>query len=716
VPNEDLTSAVAAAARARFLEAVELPAVREIFAEASVTDLGKALALAAAPLDAPAEVASALEEAEEARLLAQRALRLPMQAVSDPAALVRDSVEHGRPLEAAELAQVARAAHLAGSLRRALADLDPEGYPRLRALGARIPDVTALELAIVSAVDERAHVRSTASPRLSRLRDEIEDLRRQLDVRIERIADSAAVKPYLQSPKATLRNGRYVLPVKLPHRHEVPGILHDKSQTGNTLYVEPQELVALGNDLSALVFDERDEVTRVLWELTRACYERREDLERVAAAIGRADFAMAKARVSRELGMRSPRFDAHPEAGTGPLHIVDARHPLLLRMKAQGRFAGEIVPSTIRLGAEGESGFDVLIVTGPNTGGKTVTLKTLGLLAVMVRAGLPIPCGEGSRVPFFTGFFADIGDEQGIEQSLSTFSAHVREIVRILERADRGSLVLLDELGAGTDPEEGAALGAAILEALLARGSRVIATTHLLSLKGFAFSRARVENASVEFDPETLKPTYRLAIGVPGSSHAMTIARRHGMPEEVVRRAQEIRALGKGVGETALIDEVERLRFVAAKDRMAAEDELRLVREDRAKVEEEARRLERERRALFLEADQAVESLHARLREVVLEARAGEKALPRAAQEWILETQVRLHEELAHTPFAERRRAFARALSKGKRVYVIGFEREGIVTRINKEKEKLTVKIGEVQVDADFDDVTWVRGERPAHA
>jgi DNA mismatch repair protein MutS2 len=693
---------------ARFAEAVELPAVLEIFAAAATTEMGRA-ALRAAGGAAPLEdAARALEECEEARLLLERGRRIPMQAVLDPAALVRASIEHGRPLEGEQLSAIARAAHLGTALRQALRALDAEGYPRLRVLGDSMPALEPLELAIVSAIDERAKVRSTASARLSRLRDEIEDLRRRLDVRIERIADSAAVRPFLQSPKATLRNGRYVLPVKLAHRHEVPGILHDKSQTGATLYIEPHELVALGNELNALVFEERDEVTRVLWELTRQCYERREELEGLAITIARADAALAKALAARELGMRAPRLEA-----TGPLHLLEARHPLLLRMRREGRLAGEVVPATVRLGAERDAGHDILIITGPNTGGKTVTLKTVGLLALMARAGLPIPAAEGSRVPWFTGLFADIGDEQAIEQSLSTFSAHVREVVTILARADEGSLVLLDELGAGTDPEEGAALGAAILEALLARGARAIVTTHLLSLKAFAFSRPRCENASVEFDPETLRPTYRLLVGVPGSSHAMTIARRHGMPEAVVARGEAIRALGKGVGETALIDEVERLRFAAAKDRAAAEEERRAAADARRAVEEERRALERERRTLIREADEAVESLYARLRETVERARGGARPLPKEALERVEALRADLYVELEHTPFAERRRAFARSLSKGKRVFVVSFEREGVVTRVNKEKERLTVKVGDVSLETGFDDVTWIRADPP---
>ncbi len=567
--------------------------------------------------------------------------------------------------------------------------LDPAGYPHFRALGESLPELEALELAIVSAIDERAKVRSTASAKLARLRDEIEDLRRRLDVRIDRIAESAAVKPFLQSPKATLRNGRYVLPVKANHRHEVEGILHDKSQTGNTFFVEPHELVALGNELADRIFEERDEVTRILWDLTRLCADRRDELERLTDALGRLDLALAAGKASLAFGLRSPRV-----ADDGALALVDARHPLLLRMKAEGRLAtGEVVPATIRLG--GPEGHDMLILTGPNTGGKTVTLKTVGLLALLARCGLPIPVADGSKVPFVSGFHAVIGDEQAIEHSLSTFSAHAVELARLLAVADRGALVLLDELGAGTDPEEGAALGAAILAALLAAGAKVLVTTHILALKGFALSRARVENASVEFDVESLRPTFRLQVGVPGSSHAMTIARRYGLPEAVVARAEEIRRSGKGIGETALLGEIERLRFQAARDREATEEARRAAESERSDARTEREAAARERRVVRAEADAEVEALYESLREAVREGR-GDPAL--------LGT-------LARTPFLERRRAFARSLSKGKRVFLLSFEREGIVTRINKEKEKLTVRVGEVSVDTDFDDVTWIRAE-----
>ncbi|HVY61891.1 MAG TPA: endonuclease MutS2, partial [Planctomycetota bacterium] len=541
------------------------------------------------------------------------------------------------------LAAIARAAHAGGAIRKTLSALDRQGYPRLRALGDELPALPDLELTIVSSIDERAKVRSTASPRLGRVREEIEELKRALDVRVERISESHAVKPFLQSPKATLRNGRYVLPVKANHRHEVAGILHDKSQTGNTVYIEPHELVQLGNDLADRIFEERDEVTRILWDLTRACYERRDDLERLTGALGRVDFAFAKGKVALEYDMRAPRLVAE-----GGLALLDARHPLLLRMKKEGRLDGDVVPATIRLGGELA---DILIITGPNTGGKTVAIKTAGLLAAMAQAGLPVPCAEGSKVPFFTGFFASIGDEQAIEQSLSTFSAHVRELVKILAAADRGALVLVDELGAGTDPEEGAALGAAVLEALLAAGARVLVTTHLLSLKAFAYSRPRVENASVEFNPETLRPTYRLQVGVPGSSHAFTIARRHGMPEALVARAEAIRALGKGVGETALIDEVERLRFQAARDRDATDEARKAAESERRAVRAELDAAARERRAVLKEADAELEGLYEKMKELLHESRAAVQGAPKAALEWVDTIAAVLSDYLEHTPF-----------------------------------------------------------------
>lgn len=681
-----------------FARAVDFRDALEIFAARAESDLGRRAARALAPLADPALAQARLEEtAEAARFLAAGG-RIPLAGIADAAALADEACARGRPLEPEELTTIAGACRAATAIRRALAALVLASFPRLCALGAALPSLDPLETSIRMAIDGD-RVRDTASERLGDIRARMEALERDLDRRIEAIVESQAIKPYLQSPKPTLRDGRYVLAVKAAHRHRVRGIVHGRSQTGETAFVEPEDTLALGNDLADLAFRERDEVTRILWELSRETFSARPALAALTAGLARVDLLVAKARAAAEYALVAPEIE-----DAGPLVLRDARHPLLLRQEREGKLpAGRVVPLSLRLG----DAFDALIITGPNTGGKTVALKTTGLLAALAASGCPIPAAPGSRVPLYRAFFADLGDEQAIEASLSTFSGHVAEIVRILRGAGPRSLVLIDELGAGTDPEEGGALGAAVLEALLASGAHSVVTTHLGALKAFAYSRPRAENASVEFDVETLRPTYRLAIGVPGASHALTIARRLGLPEGVVARAEAIRGQ-RGAGETALLDVVQMLRIEAERDRDAARAALEEAAAAREAAGEERRRAEAQRRSIDAEADGALRALSDAIRAALDAGKKRAGSLPQAAQIFVRGLEDDLAAALEHTPFAERRRAFARNLVKGARAYVVSFGREGIVTRINKSRERLTVKIGGVDVETGFDDISWI--------
>ncbi len=691
---------------AHFEKVVELDRVRELVARAATSDLGRRAAAALEPLFDLAAVRAELEATTEARTLLEQRTggRLPLQGIADADGLLRRSTDGGRPLEPQELLDLAAAIRCGLALRRTFEALDRAAYPRLRGIAETIPLLPDLEIGIVTAIDEEAEVRSSASEKLASIRAEIETLKARIDDRIARLIESPALRPFLQSPKATFRNGRYVLAIKAPQRYEVDGILHDKSQTGATVFVEPQAIVSLGNELSDWLFEERDEVQRILWDLTRRAHDRKDELARLTAALARADLLYAKAKLSIDYGMRA----AEAAPVDGELVLKEARHPLLMKLARERRLpsaaGGEPVPISLRLGGD----FDVLILTGPNTGGKTVALKTVGLFALMTEMGLHVPCGDGTRIPVFRSFFADIGDEQGIEQSLSTFSAHAAQLCEVLGAADRGSLVLVDELGAGTDPEEGAALGAAILERLLAAGARSLVTTHLGALKSFAYSRPRVENGAVEFDAATLRPTYRLSLGQPGNSHAMLIARRLGMPEDVVRRAEELRGT-RGLGEVELIDQVQRLRHEAERDRDRAEAERRETAAARAEAEAEREAAGRERRTVLREADGEVEALYGRLREELLELGKVRDNAALPVRQAILTIEDRIQDVLTRTSFAARRREFARGLKKGKPVWVVSFEREGVVTKINKEKERVTVRLGDVTLETDFQNVTWLR-------
>ncbi|OYD08603.1 endonuclease MutS2 [Paludifilum halophilum] len=432
--------------------------------------------------------------------------------------------EIGGVLSPDELLAVAGTAEAEKKVRRVIESLDEEeaSLPHIRELAGRLHPISDLAKQIRKAVDEDGHVLDHASLVLNRVRHNI--LRVQSGIRssLDQILRSSGYQKMMQEPIITQRNDRYVIPVKQEYRGAFGGMVHDQSASGQTLFIEPETVVAQNNRLRELELEEDREVERILRELTSRVDESAESLLANLTLLTELDVILSKARLGQVIRGVCPRIDQK-----GGLSLKKARHPLI--------DAKEVVPIDVELGND----YRGIIVTGPNTGGKTVSLKTVGLLALMAQSGLPIPAEEGSRVPVFSGVYADIGDEQSIEQNLSTFSAHMTNIIRILDRLDPRSLVLLDELGAGTDPTEGAALAIAILEKILDRGCRVMATTHYNELKLFAHGRDGVINASVEFDVETLRPTYRLLIGVPGRSNAFDIALRLGLSENVIEMARD---------------------------------------------------------------------------------------------------------------------------------------------------------------------------------
>lgn len=564
-----------------------------------------------------------------------------------------------------------------------------EKYPLLYEIGVELGQFGDLEQRITGAILPGGEISDHASSALAQIRRALTNAQSQIKNKLESIIRSPAYQKYLQDPIVTLRDNRYVVPVKLEYRSHMPGIIHDQSASGATLFIEPMAVVEANNEVRRLQVAEKQEIAKILGELSMGVAVRADELLATLEALGRLDFIMAKARYSQKLDAWEPQM-----ADGAMLDIRRGRHPLL---------SGEVVPTSIHLGSE----FDTLVITGPNTGGKTVTLKTVGLLVLMAQSGLHIPADSGTEMGIFTQVFADIGDEQSIEQSLSTFSSHMKNIIEILKKAGPDSMVLLDELGAGTDPTEGAALAQSILEKLHGSGAKTVATTHYSELKNFAYSNPRVENASVEFDSVTLRPTYRLLIGKPGRSNAFEIASRLGLEPDLVQRAREYLS-AEQVRAADLMNHLEKTQQQADRDReeaaalrRAAEEMLERYREKEnslterktailVKAQEEARVLVRNARQ---EAEEAIRELRGKLSSEA--ARERESGIHEARQR-LKEMQGKIYDKLPRKKTAGG--APPEKITPGEEVFLPQFNQKGFVVSAP-EGGQVQVQVGIIKVN-----------------
>jgi DNA mismatch repair protein MutS2 len=555
--------------------------------------MGRERAGAPEPLAGIDAVHGALADTTRARLATGAVGPPPWNVVPD----VRPTLEHARTAgtvaDSAELAGMIPFLEAVGRLRgygRSLAPVTPE----LSAELTRLPPVTELSDRLARALELDGSLRDDASPALARLRRRIRDLRRDIVRRLESYFQGAAAEQLFQERYVTVRNGRYVLPLAASAKGRFRGIVHDRSQSGATLFVEPEAMVDANNELVQSTREEEGEVLRVLAELTDAVRAVLPDLDGLVDGLARLDVVFARAALADRMDAVAPTV-AHERV----VDVAGARHPLLLAQswEAPGR---DVVPADLVLDAERP----LLVITGPNAGGKTVALKTLGLLALMAQAGCHVPAKEGARLPLFSGVYAIVGDDQSVAENLSTFSAFVRQLREVLDRIDDRALVLLDELGAGTDPDDGAALAQAVLEEVARRGALCVASTHLEPLKGFAATYPGARNASVEFDGERLEPTFRLVYDRPGQSYALAIGARLGLPAALIERARGYRSTQA----EALQELIARLD---ARDRRDAERALLLERREaetaslleRARAEHEAARTEARERLARARAD-----------------------------------------------------------------------------------------------------------------
>ena len=566
------------------LTTLEYPKVIERLAQETAFSASRELALALEPSNDFGIVQRRQAFTDEARRLLDLRPDAGVRGARDVRAQTR-AAERGKTLAPAELLDILATVRSSTYVNRLITRVE-EGLPLLKGLAGDLPQRGQLETRIADCISEEGEVLDSASPRLRQLRLEVRAAQQRLQERLGTLVNE--FRTALQEPIITMRSDRYVLPVRAEARGQVRGIVHDQSGSGATVFVEPLVVVEMNNRLRQLQIEERQEVERILAELSDMVGREAPYIILAVELLAEIDLQLAKARYASVVRGSAPKLNS-----VGRLHLRQARHPLL---------TGKVVPIDFWLGDEA----GMIVITGPNTGGKTVALKTVGLLSLMALAGLHIPANDDSEVPVYHDIFADIGDEQSIEQSLSTFSSHMSRIVDILREATPDALVLLDELGAGTDPSEGSALARAILTYLLERGVATVATTHYSELKAFAHERPGVANASVEFDVETLSPTYRLTIGLPGRSNALAIASRLGLPSEIIEQGREF------LGSAGV--EMESLLTTLAEERQVAADERYRLSMERAEAEYQRKELERLRREAEEERERIINAAREKAR------------------------------------------------------------------------------------------------------
>ncbi len=672
----------------RSIVLLEFPEVRARLVAATAFEPSRRLAAALEPTSDAVLVAQWLDQTDQARALASERPGVGIGAARDMGPAVERAARQGR-LEPAQLLDVAVTLEATAHLVEALAE-DPR--PLLRGLVRRLSPLPHVRARLEQSVDPAGELLDTASPALGGLRRQVRISYERLRTRLEELVHSGTVGPALQEPIVTLRNGRYVVPVRAEARSRVRGIVHDQSGSGQTLFVEPLVAVELGNRWREAQLAVQAEEERVLDELSALIGSQAPVLRTTLDALADFDFWTAKARLAAELD--GVRAETVPDAEVA---LLSARHPGL---------TGRVVPIDVHLGGE----FTALVITGPNTGGKTVALRTLGLLALMHQAGLHVPAAPGSRLPVFRDVLADIGDEQSVAQSLSTFSGHLRSIVRIVETAGPGCLVLLDELGAGTDPTEGSALAQALLDHFIRAGALVAATTHYAELKTYAHNTQLARNASVDFDLETLSPTYHLSIGLPGTSQAFAIAERLGLPAELVADARSRLSRAQQEFETTLAAIKASQATAAEATARARVAEARAL-EARQAAEVERARARRERDDAFMsareEADRALAGLRAEIARV--RATMGRESLSEARLD---ELEAALEARSDAVPAPRRRRAVVPEVTTTSPVWAPGMtarsRREGWAGRlatVDLASGRGTLEAGQLRVAVALDDL-----------
>lgn len=622
---------------------------------------------------------------------------IPLGGIKDiRAACARASL--GGMLNPGELLDIASTLGAGGRLKGFIHSvIEKEPLPILEELVDGIFRIKDVEDEITRAIDDKGYVMDTASQALGQVRSQIRIGEKRVREKLEQMIRNPGIQKMLQEPIITIRNDRFVIPVRPEYRNSFGGLVHDQSASGATLFIEPEQVVHINNELRELKLKEEREIEKILQGLSARVAENVSFLQHNVDHLSEIDFIFSRAFYARDTKAVQPSINEE-----GYLKIKKGRHPLIP--------VTHVVPIDVELGKE----YSGIVITGPNTGGKTVSLKTIGLLTVMAMAGLHVPADEGTVLSIFSGVYADIGDEQSIEQSLSTFSGHMTNISRILQEMDSRSLVLFDELGAGTDPAEGAALAMAIIDDVYCKGARVVATTHYSELKAFAYEKKGIVNASVEFDENTLRPTYRLLVGIPGRSNAFAIATRLGLPQAILEDAQKRVHIGETKIDT-LVASLEENQRIAEKERWEAEQLHVALKEKEEQLQKEKEELEKDKDRILARIEEEAltsvnkskkeaEQILANLRKIALEEKTGIK------EHRLIEAKKQLEDA---TPNLRRKREAKKGpnqqqMKVGDSVRVLSLNQKGeIIEQLN--KNEFLVQLGILKMTVRMDDLEKVK-------
>jgi len=682
---------------------LEFHKVKDLIAAKAISPMAKELILKLEPMDDIEDVNCALKETTEAANLILKYGVVPIRGIHDIRSIVK-RLEVGGTLSIVELmyvADVLRSTKLAKSYynsgKEYIDTLTISDYL------IRLNPIHTLYTEITRCILSEEEVADDASSELLRIRREIKSVNSKIKTALNRIVQSASQSGYLQDNLITMRNDRYCLPVKSEYRSQFKGMIHDQSSTGSTLFIEPLAVVELNNSLSTLFSDEKKEIQKILVELSQQAQAHKETLSENIHLLTHLDFIMSKAHYSIDTKCSCPEFN-----DTYDIYLEKARHPLL--------DPKTVVPTTIYLGKD----FTTLVVTGPNTGGKTVTLKTLGLLSIMGQSGLHIPAFDGARLTLLDHVFADIGDEQSIEQSLSTFSSHMTNITFILDHVTDRSLVLFDELGAGTDPVEGAALAMAILENLKEAKILTAATTHYSELKVYALTTDGVENASCEFDVNTLRPTYKLLIGIPGKSNAFAISKRLGLSDYIIDAAKEF-LNGHAVRFEDLITDLETNRKVALMEKDRAQEYRKEAEQLKGEIEEQRSRLATQKRRILEEAKTdalrllenakgEADSIIKKMNDLV-KSGTGLNMADLEEQRSAIREKLKDSNTVAQRSVRGKKGFKPSELAVGDLVYVTSLNQKGTIIALAPQKKEATVQIGIMKSKVPYDALDTVTEE-----